>query len=233
MIEFKIMGTPFPKLRARFSSKTKCFYNLQQDTEENIRWFLKSQIQEKYKSVYFPLKGPIACDIDFFIKPPASWTKKDNNLLSWGIYNHTSKPDLDNFAKFYIDCMNEIVYEDDRQLYSIYVKKYYSYEPRTEIRIMSNRKSIQEKVKEILSFLSPEEFTELVDDMQKVASCLDIEVLAKEGELKDKMQLEAAYVLSIFADRYGATLNKITKQHPGIWKCISNYEKTILEKQPS
>lgn len=49
---------------------------------------------------------------------------------------HTKKPDLDNLVKNPMDCMNGIVYEDDRLVTKIFAEKCYGLEPRTEIRVI-------------------------------------------------------------------------------------------------
>ncbi len=48
---------------------------------------------------------------------------------------HTLTPDADNLVKMCLDCMNGVVYVDDRQIYEIYAEKLYGEEPRTEIVI--------------------------------------------------------------------------------------------------
>lgn len=42
------------------------------------------------------------------------------------------KPDLDNMVKFYLDVMNDLVYEDDRFIVKIECEKRYSDEVKTE-----------------------------------------------------------------------------------------------------
>ena len=52
-----------------------------------------------------------------------------------GVVHHFHKPDCDNLAKFYMDCMNNLVYRDDSQICDLRVKKVYSMVPSTLIRI--------------------------------------------------------------------------------------------------
>jgi hypothetical protein len=123
--------------------------------------------------------------------------------------------------------MSQIIYEDDRQIGSILMQKHYDKEPRTEIRIMGRAKTIPQKVEDILSNLSVEEFGELASDLEIVADCIGMDFHASDDIMKQKLQLEAAYTLSIFADKYGSMLHNINKKYPGIWKIISEYEKTL------
>ena len=51
------------------------------------------------------------------------------------IYKLT-KPDIDNYIKFYMDCFNDKIWEDDSQVINISSSKRYSNsEPKTEVHI--------------------------------------------------------------------------------------------------
>lgn len=47
----------------------------------------------------------------------------------------TSVPDLDNLQKSVFDACNKVLYEDDAQIVQLTVRKFYSDEPRVELRI--------------------------------------------------------------------------------------------------
>ena len=47
----------------------------------------------------------------------------------------TSKPDLDNFLKLFLDAMNKVVYMDDSQIVEIFATKVYSKYPCTVINV--------------------------------------------------------------------------------------------------
>lgn len=54
---------------------------------------------------------------------PSSWSKKrKNNYLN---EFHLVKPDLDNLVKYYLDCMNGIVFADDKQIVELAASKEY------------------------------------------------------------------------------------------------------------
>jgi len=71
--------------------------------------------------------------IDFYFPIPATRMKKKDELVN---KPHTHKPDTDNLIKFYLDCANEILYEDDSQVYKIIATKQYCTTPRTELKII-------------------------------------------------------------------------------------------------
>ena len=53
-------------------------------------------------------------------------------------FNNKRKNDIDNYAKVMLDCMSEIVYNDDRQIIELIVKKFYDKErPRIVIKCSS------------------------------------------------------------------------------------------------
>ena len=45
------------------------------------------------------------------------------------------KPDIDNVVKVYADALNGIAYHDDTQIVSLVCEKYYSDQPRVEVKI--------------------------------------------------------------------------------------------------
>jgi len=47
----------------------------------------------------------------------------------------TTKPDIDNMAKYYLDVMNDLVYDDDRFVTELWCEKLYSVKPKVEIYI--------------------------------------------------------------------------------------------------
>lgn len=58
--------------------------------------------------------GPLKCDVTFSVPMPKSWSQKQR-AASEGAYCDTTF-DLDNLEKALYDCMNGVVYEDDRQI---------------------------------------------------------------------------------------------------------------------
>src|SRR5271163_1453336 len=111
MIEVIIPDDPIPKLRPKFR-RNGFAYDPQHQLKESIQWKILEILRHQYPKVIFPLKGPVNVEMSFFLSIPESWSKKDKNLLSWHFDDHTSKPDIDNLLKFYLDCMTQIVYED-------------------------------------------------------------------------------------------------------------------------
>jgi Holliday junction resolvase RusA-like endonuclease len=78
---------------------------------------------------------PIEINIMFYMPIPKYTAGKKKVLMLDGTFKHTKKPDLDNILKFAMDCMNKIVYCDDKQIYSATAEKQYAIEPRTEMTL--------------------------------------------------------------------------------------------------
>jgi len=229
MITIIIPGNPIPKMR-HCTTRKGISFDPQIKDKGAVKWIIMQQIKSRFPDIEFPLKGPINCEFYFYFSIPESFSKTHKTLISWDAFEHTTKPDCDNLEKFYLDCMSKIVYEDDRRIYRMFTLKRYDETPRTEIRIMVPDRAIIKKAREILSMFPAGELADFACDLELVADCLDKEFLNHKEEAKEQLQLEAAYAISILADRYGSFLNQITKKYPEAWKNISEFlEKNYKE----
>lgn len=125
-----IPGIPIAKKRPRFVRRGKFVgtYN-PQETEEG-RWLFEAQKQIPQK-----LSGPVAMNISFMMPIPKSTSdKKKSELL---LRPHTKRPDIDNLAKFCMDCLNGVAFDDDCQIWMQTISKRYSAHPMTCITIDS------------------------------------------------------------------------------------------------
>lgn len=82
-----------------------------------------------------PKDRPLALELNLHTQTPQSFSKAKQMRLE-GTWD-TSAPDVDNYAKFYMDTMSRIAYEDDRFISRLWVEKKKSSIPRTEIIIYS------------------------------------------------------------------------------------------------
>lgn len=66
-----------------------------------------------------------ALDVEIYItvRPPKSWSNKKRAAALAQETRPTSKPDLDNVAKLYLDALNGIVWVDDKQIAELKVVK--------------------------------------------------------------------------------------------------------------
>jgi Holliday junction resolvase RusA-like endonuclease len=125
-----VPGKPIPKQRSRKGAHGT-WYNPQTEIMEITKRILKEQLPDNLE---FPIssKIPIKCKVYAFFLPPK---KNKKNRYEHDNIPCLNKKDVDNLAKFYMDVMNKLVYNDDNQIYSLLSEKYYSLNTRTEIQL--------------------------------------------------------------------------------------------------
>ena len=83
----------------------------------------------------FPDDTPLRIEIDAYFAIPKSVSKKNRELMLSDSLRPLKKPDNDNILKVVCDALNGIAYRDDVQIAETDVRKYYSDNPRIEVRI--------------------------------------------------------------------------------------------------
>lgn len=127
-----IEGQPRPKQRPRivqgraYTPKETRNYELM--IAEAWQWQCKE---------FAPKGEAIEVILDFYLQIPKSWSLKKRVAAEEGKIVPASRPDIDNLAKSILDGLNGIAYEDDSQIVSLILAKYYSNRPRIEIHIRS------------------------------------------------------------------------------------------------
>lgn len=136
-------GPPISKLRPRFA-KGKVF-DIQEREKNFIKLLMKKKLKELYESDeqedrvdVIGLATANAFDVRFVFSLPIarSSSKRLKNAKLSGLMHCTKKPDLDNLIKFYLDCANGILFEDDRYIVSLSAKKVYGEKAQTEMIIL-------------------------------------------------------------------------------------------------
>ena len=138
MIRFIIHGEPVAKGRPKFSNRggyVKAYTPQKTLNYENlIKVSYDTQVEDKTK-----LEGEIFAEILAFFPIPKSTSKKKSLQMDSGEIMHTKKSDCDNIAKIVLDALNNIAYDDDRQVCSLTVKKFYSTYPRVEVSLWERK----------------------------------------------------------------------------------------------
>jgi Holliday junction resolvase RusA-like endonuclease len=94
---------------------------------------LRRLLSENYPE-YVLCKGEIEFEIMVWTKPPKSFTKRQLVLsIIRKIFRPLTKPDIDNVAKTAMDFCSKIFWEDDNQVVTLIVKKYYGEQNKTII----------------------------------------------------------------------------------------------------
>lgn len=69
------------------------------------------------------------------VVPPASWGKRKTAQAIAGEILPTAKPDIDNVAKSVLDGLSGIVYQDDKQVIELSVRKHYAAAAAVQVHI--------------------------------------------------------------------------------------------------
>lgn len=133
MIEFIVWGESVAKGRPKFATRGKYAFaytpKKTRDAENDFRLQVIKYKPEK------PLEGEIYLEIKSYRSIPKSFSKKKIFLAGSGKMQPITRPDWDNLGKLITDAGNGILWKDDSQIVKCIVSKYYSTNPRTEIRI--------------------------------------------------------------------------------------------------
>lgn len=144
MIQFEINGVPIAWKRPGRNNKTGAVYDQQKLQKDQLRWYLRSKFREN------PIRSPVEVCLSFYFPMPkgASGARKRDMLN--GVLHHMSPPDVDNLAKFYLDVMTGVIYEDDGQVCRMRTEKLYATEPYTLIEIIPKNCDLlkQQEIKE-------------------------------------------------------------------------------------
>lgn len=144
MIKFTVPGEPQGKARARTvrlkTGKTVSYTPEKTELYEN--WIKSCYIRD----CGVMLDGMLELQIVAYFKIAGSpkkpeWLKrnvkpKKLKELMEGLYiRPTKKPDIDNIVKVVADSLNGVAYKDDTCIVKVVAEKYYSEEPRLEIKL--------------------------------------------------------------------------------------------------
>lgn len=126
---FSVEGEAVGKGRPRFTKKGYAYTPKKtRDYEKEVR------IEFLQKYGYVRSKYPISMSIEVYVEPPKSVSKKKREELIESGYP-TKKPDCDNIVKIIGDALNEVAYEDDKQVVEINMKKRYAEESKVIITL--------------------------------------------------------------------------------------------------
>ena len=81
------------------------------------------------------LSGALEAHIIGKFPIPKSASKRRRGMMIDGEIHHTKKIDCDNLAKTVLDALNDIAYDDDKQVCFLQVEKIYSENPCVEVEL--------------------------------------------------------------------------------------------------
>ncbi|ADE12159.1 RusA family crossover junction endodeoxyribonuclease [Sideroxydans lithotrophicus] len=133
-ITFTVPGTPVGKGRPKFARRGKFVTTYTPEKTASYENLVKLAAAKAMDGRQ-PIDGAAQVSIWLWVTPPASWSqKKQRQALAHEIFP-TTKPDMDNVVKGIFDAMNEIVWQDDKQVIDLSCYKRYSETARAEVKI--------------------------------------------------------------------------------------------------
>lgn len=132
-IEFTIPGEPIPQARPRASRQRGRVVMYDPPKSRDYKQYV-ALIARQYapKKLY---EGELDVHLKIYRPIPKSTTKKNRALKNAGIKRPIVRPDNSNYAKGIEDALNGIIYKDDSQIVDLKVSKFYSDDPRVEVKI--------------------------------------------------------------------------------------------------
>jgi len=217
-----IPGNPIAKMRARHVT-TKNFVRTY-DPQDALKKICKMKLTKAVKDAFSSQNKQLAIetsklgyakDFDvsfyFYMEVPKSDSIKEKNLKLWNISPHNKKPDTSNMIKFYEDCANEILFEDDSMITSGRYFKCYSKNPRTEINIMPKKDLLNKDYSNTLSIFEPDDIQNLIFKVFELGPCSELRVEEMSDNERESYFEKASKVFEAFAELHIDKLLKLKK----------------------
>jgi Holliday junction resolvase RusA-like endonuclease len=129
-VKFTMLGLPKAKARPFFNRKTGLPFTPAKTVSYENAISLSYQNETEHR-----FTGAVYITIDFYLPIPASLSKTEKKMVADGLLRPAKRPDIDNLVKSVLDGLNEVCFDDDKQVVSILANKHYGEIPRTEIEI--------------------------------------------------------------------------------------------------
>lgn len=125
-LKFTIPGTPKAQERSKATKIGGFIHEYDPATSKNQKAFIKLlALNAMKKQGWLKTNLPIKMYIKAFKPILKSMSKKDKEKAKQGFLRPTTKPDIDNIQKLIQDALNDICYDDDKQIISCLTEKYY------------------------------------------------------------------------------------------------------------
>ena len=203
-----IPGNPISKKRHR----CRCIHGHGQAYDEQassempiISAIMKLEMSKNLFS--FSLLQNITVNFRFYLPIPKSDPVGLRNAKLWGFLLPNEKPDFDNLIKFYCDCANGVLWEDDKRIVQGTFHKFYDENPRVEIEIME-KKYLPTNEKDLLAVFSPHEFEEFVSYTKQLG---ETNVAQVKEDSEGLVLSKTALLLGDFVTRFSKAMRKIEK----------------------
>ena len=132
---FKIPGKPQAKQRPRFNVENGRVYT-PKETSSYENYVKMCYLDYASTLNWEKLDGALRAEIEVFITPPVSDSKKKKAMKLSHAIRPAVKPDIDNITKSILDALNGVAYVDDKQVVECEVKKFYGEEASVYVKLI-------------------------------------------------------------------------------------------------
>jgi Holliday junction resolvase RusA-like endonuclease len=141
-LNFVKEGQPVNYVRERYTGRGHRFYNAKAGIMKDMNKYFISMIPKEHKDyLQNLLANPeavynVKIYADFYVKTPNADSVETKVLKEKKVIRPTIAPDTDNYVKLLLDTLHGVAYDDDKRVVSITAHKYYSIDPKTEVKIV-------------------------------------------------------------------------------------------------
>ena len=129
---FVIHGEPVAKGRPRFNRSTGRAFTPQKTI--NYETLVKMEYLNACPNApLYSADTALSVHVDAYVSIPSSVSKKKRKDMIDGKIRPTKKPDADNLIKSLMDAGNGVIWEDDKCVVEVVLRKWYGEEPRVEM----------------------------------------------------------------------------------------------------
>ena len=133
MISFTVYGEPVAQGRPRATTINGQVRMYDPKKSREFKDYVKL-VASEYRPEQL-LEGPLYLEVKIFKPSLKSFSKKKKVAAERGEVRPTTKPDVDNYVKSIKDACNKVIWKDDSQIVDLHVSKFYSENPRIEIKV--------------------------------------------------------------------------------------------------
>jgi len=134
LIEFTVLGEPVAQGRPRASSMNGRVRMYDPKKSKDFKKYVKLVASQHAPKAL--LEGPLVMTVNVYKPTLKSFSKKKKTAAEGGDLRPVTKPDVDNYVKGIKDALKSVVWKDDSQVVDLSISKWYSEQPRIEVKVI-------------------------------------------------------------------------------------------------
>ena len=136
-VHFSVLGEPKGKGRPRFRRQGNYVAAYTPEETASYENLIKMEYRRQCGDIFFQRGTALDMKITAYYTIPKSESKRKRQAMLDRVILPMKKPDVDNLVKVYMDAGNGVIFDDDAQVTSIGVRKFYSDKPMVVVTIES------------------------------------------------------------------------------------------------